>query len=177
MGTGAARSESGRVVSTQLFSPNSKRKGVSRYFRSGKGETNIKQGKTQQEIRTSEEKNWKTIEKTVTAGHKRLIGPADLFVFFCNFLLLVIFILDFHRGLQNTQLASFSDKTEKQNFCGPEYYLPHLCQHLQLKVKYQFSPVNLFNLVTLILTLLLYYIFNVFWGFLANKGLSNSFVI
>lgn len=96
-------------------------------------------------------------KQSQTAGHKRLIGPADLFVFFCNFLLLVIFILDFHRGLQNTQLASFSDKTEKQHFCGPEYYLPHLCQDLQLKVKYQFSPVNLFNLVNLILTLLLYF--------------------
>lgn len=123
--------------------------------------TNIKQGRTQQEIRTSEEKNWKTIEKTVTDRRAQTFNrPSRPFCFFCNFLLLVIFILDFHRGLQNTQLASFSDKTEKQHFCGPEYYLPHLCQDLQLKVKYQFSPVNLFNLVNLILTLLLYYISN-----------------
>lgn len=127
-------------------------------------------------MRTTKEKNWKTIEKAVTDRRAQTFNrPSRPFCFFCNFLLLVIFILDFHRGLQNTQLASFSDKTEKQHFCGPEYYLPHLCQDLQLKVKYQFSPVNLFNLVTLILTLLLYYIFNGF--FLAHKGLSNSFVI
>lgn len=108
----------------------------------------------------------KPLKKTVTDRRAQTFNrPSRPFCFFCNFLLLVIFILDFHRGLQNTQLASFSDKTEKQHFCGPEYYLPHLCQDLQLKVKYQFSPVNLFNLVNLILTLLLYYISNgVFFG-------------
>lgn len=137
----------------------------------------IKQGRTQQEIRT-EEKNWKTIEKTVTDRRAQtFIRPSRPFCFFCNFLLLVIFILDFHRGLQNTQLASFSDKTEKQHFCGPEYYLPHLCQDLQLKVKYQFSPVNLFNLVTLILTLLLYLIFNVFFLGGAGGRLTKVYLI